>query len=180
MSSPALAKDLNGRLGVGLEESLGGATGLAIRYWPGEAFGIGIVLGATGESGAADSSSFDFSAEAGLRLVYNFARSLHANLGFGAGVAFGSRSKVENLEIQGETTSATQLNLEVPVIAEFFLSDNFSLSVATGFLFQFVGNERAGGVMDVKGQGATASKDVLAIGLGAGSIRATLGAVYYF
>jgi hypothetical protein len=45
MSPPAAAKDMNGKLGVGLEQSLGGVTGIALRYWPGAAFGIVGVVG---------------------------------------------------------------------------------------------------------------------------------------
>ena len=41
----AHAKDLGGRLGIGIEQTLGGVSGIAIHYWPGQAFGLSLTVG---------------------------------------------------------------------------------------------------------------------------------------
>ena len=41
----AQAKNLKGRLGIGLEQTLGGVTGITLRYWPGQAFGLTLTEG---------------------------------------------------------------------------------------------------------------------------------------
>ena len=45
-TAPVEAKDLKGRFGLGLEQSLGGVSGVTMRYWPTNKFGILATLGA--------------------------------------------------------------------------------------------------------------------------------------
>ncbi|MCB9729476.1 MAG: hypothetical protein H6746_13475 [Deltaproteobacteria bacterium] len=178
--APAQAKDMNGKLGVGLEQSLGGVTGLAIRYWPGAAFGIMGVLGVDIVSvKEEDRRGLATTFTGSVGFAYNFARSLHANLSAGARLALGYESeRAARLEDPARTSGILQVIIEVPVALEFFLSDNFSVGVATGLMFVFVPKD--GAALDGEGHGSTKIPRSIGIGIGSGAITGTLSAVYYF
>lgn len=179
--SSASAKDLNGRLGVGLEETLGGATGLAVRYFFSEGVGITSTLGVDitlvdGEDGESDVAT-GFVGSVGIAV--HFARSLHAHLGFGVRATFGYRS-LAAAQLIDPTVTSTDLHvaLELPLILEFFLSDHFSVGASTGFILNFVPD--SGGTLATSGAGGTKAPGAIGIGIGAGSIGATLSVLYYF
>lgn len=176
----AQAKTLNGRLGLGLEQSLGGVSGLTVRYWPGRDLGLLATVGATvvtDEPG--DTESLGTSVGASLGFVYNVSSSLHGNLGLGARVALGYQS-ARTADGKGGTqqTEVLQLGLEIPLVIEYFLSDSFSVSVATGLLVLIVPDE--GAVLVPEGHGSASPAGATVLGLGSGSITGSLGAVYYF
>lgn len=163
------AKDLNGRLGVGVEHSLSGVSGATLRYWPAAAIGLGFAIGAD-VVGIAQGKDPATQVDGAITLLYNppFARSLHANLGLGLRVAASFSSvPVTTLADDGtEITSVdsrTGLRIEIPIVLEFFLSDNLSISAGTGAGVAFRLD-----APDVQVNVATAS------------ISATFGMVYYF
>jgi hypothetical protein len=180
----AHAKDMRGRLGLGLEQSLSGVSGVALRYWMGEAFGLHAVVGAevlrTGSDGDAAS---DLHPRLGASVggIFNVGRSLHANIGVGARAVLGFQSVLAG-DGAADTSDKTtlQVGIEIPIMLEFFLSDAFSFSVGTGFrllLGPIVGDEP---ILHPPSSSFTqGSRDTL-IGIGAGSLLGTLGAVYYF
>jgi hypothetical protein len=180
LCAPAHAKDMNGKLGVGLEQSLGGVTGIALRYWPGAAFGIVGVVGVDIISiKEEDRRGLATTFTGSVGFAYNFARSLHANLSAGARLALGYQSKrAAQLVEPLRTGSILQVIVEIPVALEFFLSDNFSVGVATGLMFVFVPKD--GAALDGKGHGETKIPRSIGIGIGSGAITGTLSAVYYF
>jgi hypothetical protein len=182
-SSPVGAKDLKGRAGVGVEQTLGGVSGLTLRYWPAQAFGISLTAGARISS--YDGLDADGEAEVkyasivtgSLGVMYNLAQSLHANLGVGVRVAFGFQSGETN-DIVPQDANGTQINFEIPIQLEFFLSDSFSVSVSTGVLFALIPEE--GPTLQVEGHEKLERGNSTIIDLGAGSVSSTLGVVYYF
>lgn len=182
-SNPVGAKDLKGRAGVGIEQTLGGVSGLTLRYWPAQAFGISLTAGARISS--YDGLDADGVAEVkyasivtgSLGIMYNLAQSLHANLGVGLRVAVGFQSGETN-DIVPQDANGTQINFEIPIQLEFFLSDSFSVSVATGVLFALIPEE--GPTLQVEGHEKLERGNSTIIDLGAGSVSGTLGVVYYF
>lgn len=184
-ASSASAKDLTGNFGLGLHQSLGGVkggiaggfTGATLRYWPASGFGLELTAGANvlnlqgeGRTGLASTLNGAFG------VVYNFARSLHANLGVGGRLALGYRS--EELSGSTERTDASvQLNLEVPLSLEFFLSDRFSLTASTGLTVVILSPER--GALLAEDPGGTPSGGS-EVGPGSVAINGTVGAIYYF
>lgn len=177
------AKDLKGRAGVGIEQTIGGVSGLTLRYWPAQAFGIAITAGAdivryegTDESGAPE-WKFSSVVETSVGVMYNFAQSLHANMGVGIRASLGFQSGETN-DVVPSLGDKLQINLEIPLQLEFFLSDSFSVSVATGILFAFVPEE--GPTLDVDAPDELQRNDSMVISLGAGSVTGSLGIVYYF
>lgn len=182
-TSSSWAKDMQGRAGVGIEETLGGVSGLTLRYWPGQSFGVSLTAGAKivryeGESAKGD-TEFKFatlvSTSAGF--MANIGRSLHANLSVGARISIGFLSDETNDIVPAEA-SRVQFSVELPLQLEFFLSDAFSISVATGVLFAFIPDE--GPTLPVASHAALERPNSLIIDLGAGSVTSSLGIVYYF
>ena len=69
--------------------------------------------------------------------------------------------------------------IEVPLVAEFFMSDNFSISLSTGVLITILPNARS--VEEAERlTGVTSLVPGVTIGIGTGSISGSLGVVYYF
>ncbi|MDP6946917.1 MAG: hypothetical protein QF464_22395, partial [Myxococcota bacterium] len=166
----AQAKDLNGRFGMGIEQSIGGVSGLTFRYWPTESLGVMATVGAD----IVTQTNFKFlntTVVASTGFVYNFAESLHAN--FGAGLRFALGFQTDS------ATSADniQFDIEVPLTAEFFLSDNFSVSVAAGLLIAVVPG--AGPVLE-DGHSDKYPEGVDTVRFGIGAITGNVGVVYYF
>jgi len=178
---PAQAKDMNGRLGVGMETSLGGISGIAFRFWPTQDLGINVTAGfrlyfeevSTG-------GDFGTSIATSLGVVYNFSQALHANLGIGFRVGVGYNSQTINKVLNpGSTGDVFQLLVEGPLLVmEFFLSDRFSISASTGVLFNWVSQD--GVAVETPGQEELEQPDSLVIDFGGGGFSATLGLVYYF
>jgi hypothetical protein len=184
LGSQADAKNLQGRLGLGLEQSISGVSGLTVRYWSGERVGLHATVGggvATGVGENGDEIGTSIGASVGM--IYNVARALHANLGIGVRAAVGMRNEalrnaLDNSGDPQRNGDDLQFNLEFPIVIEYFLSESFSVSVASGFLLVFVPSD--GAVLSPKGHGGSSIPDTMAIGIGAGSITGSLGAVFYF
>ena len=88
------------------------------------------------------------------------------------------RNAVDTSGQPARTGDDLQFNLEFPLIIEYFLSESFSVSVSSGFLLAFIPAE--GAVLTPKGNGGGTVPKTIAVGIGAGSITGSLGAVFYF
>jgi len=73
---------------------------------------------------------------------------------------------------------SAQIALEIPLLLEFFLSDHFSVGVSTGILVNFAPS--GGQSLDGEGAGTDVPDGAVGIGIGAGSVSATLAVIYYF
>ena len=184
LTERAEAKNLQGHLGLGLEQSISGISGMTVRYWSGDRVGIHATLGGGLSAGVGENqdqvgSSLGLSAG----MVYNVARSLHANLGVGVRAAIAMRNEALRNALSSSTGDTRegddlQFNIELPIVIEYFLSESFSVSVSTGILLAFIPAE--GAVVTPKGNGGESVPKTIGVGIGAGSITGSLGAVYYF
>jgi len=172
----AHAREMDGRFGIGIEQSLGGASGLAIRYFMSESIAIQATLGV-------DIVIVDGSVSAGVvgsaGFAFQLARGQHAHLWTGLRGTLGYRS-LDAFQIIDPTATNSDLHfaLEIPLGLEVWLADNFSVGAATGILVNIVpgGGAQLHGV----GPGTTAPPGAIGIGIGAGSVSATLSVLYYF
>ena len=168
------AKDLSGRFGLGLEQSLGGVTGVTMRYWPGQHFGILATVGA--DVITQDDFKFlntNIGVSAGF--VYNFAESLHANLGAGLRLAIGFETGYDSDESQ--EGAVFQFDIELPVMTEFFLSDSFSVSLAVGVVIAMI---PLTGAVFSSSEATDAPQSTETIHFGIGNFTSQIGVVYYF
>lgn len=170
------AKPMEGRFGVGLERTLGGATGLALRFFAADSFALvataGLDITMVGDEVSAGVA-------ASLGAMFHVARSDHAHFAVGARLTLGYRS-LDAFRLIDPTATGTDIDIaiEVPIALEIWLSNHFSLTVSTGILIDFVPS--SGAQLRGDGAGSNAPEGAIGIGLGAGSITATLGAIYYF
>ena len=184
LSTQVSAKNLQGRLGLGLEQSVSGISGLTVRYWSWDRLGLHATLGgglAAGLGENADEVGTDIGFSAGL--IYNVARALHANLGFGVRAAIGMKNEaMRNASVPAGGTPLSgdelQFNIELPLIIEYFLSESFSVSVSSGFLLAFIPAD--GALLTPKGNAGSTTPKTIGVAIGAGSITGSLGAVFYF
>jgi len=176
----ARARDMDGRFGIGLEQSLGGASGLAIRYFTSESLCLQATLGvdiAVVDRGDSNDVSAGVVGSAGV--AFQLARGQHAHFSAGLRLALGYRSLDALRLLDPEATSSdVHVAIEIPLGLEVWLADNFSVGVATGVLVSFVPD--GGAQLDGDGAGTSAPAGSIGIGLGAGSVTATLSALYYF
>lgn len=162
----AHAKDLSGHFGIGLEQSLSGVTGLTARYWPLDNIGFTVTFGA--DIVIRDEGDLDRTViRSSFGPIFNFATSLHANIGVGI------RGAVAIDSTFSKTTATTVAGgVEVPLHLEFFLSDSLSLSVEGGFLFWVNPDATTSDLEDTTDTGL--------ISFGFGTVIANVGVVYYF
>lgn len=179
----AVARPMEGRLGVGLEQTLAGASGLGLRYFSSDSLALAATLSL--DLTVADSPEAPARTDvavglaASLGALWQLARSDHAHLSFGARLALGYRTlDARQLVDPDATASDLDLALELPLALELWLSDHFSLTCATGVLVHLVPD--SGAQLDGEGAGSHAPPGGVGLGFGAGAITATLGAFYYF
>ncbi len=172
----ARAREMDGRFGIGLEQSIGGASGLAIRYFTSESMVIQATLGV-------DIAIVDGSVSAGVvgsaGFAFQLARGQHAHLWTGLRGTLGYRS-LDAFQIIDPTATDSDLHfaLEIPLGLEVWLADNFSVGAATGILINLVPG--GGAQLHGEGPGTTAPPGSIGIGIGAGSVSGTLSVLYYF
>jgi len=174
-ASPAEAKELNGRFGLGLEQSLGGVSGVTMRYWPGAKFGILATIGADFLT-QTDFKFLNTNVGVSAGFVYNFAESLHANLGAGLRLALGFETGYDSNDEQDG--AVFQFDIELPVMTEFFLSDSFSVSVCVGVVIAMI--PITGPVFKDSTAPETESYNAETVHFGIGSFTSQVGIVYYF
>jgi hypothetical protein len=127
LAAPASAKDMNGKFGVGFDQSIGGVSGVNLKYFIGD-FSIWLTPGVDLFAVKDGDTAVAFGVALGG--IYNFARSDAANLGAGLRVDFGYRNKAA-----GDTW---QVGIEVPLVAEYFFTDHFALHFSTAIVIQIV------------------------------------------
>jgi len=164
-----------------------GVEGLSVTYWTTPNLAIGITAGAgwllddhdSGE-GDKDLSSTRVYFAGGIRYVLKSTK--YANLSIGALADIGWTSNA----ISGEGASAeelgseTQWGLEVPLLAEFFFSDAFSVHLATGIVF--TAGPAKGQVLDPArptGLGVPNQVEHKGVGVGTGDIFGMAGFTFY-
>lgn len=176
-SNSAEAKDLGGRLGIGIEQSIGGVTGLSFRYFFSEDLGIATTIGTDLAFLSGGDLASTFVGSVGLE--WHVARTQHAHLGLGARVSVGWQSLTSAQLIDPTAEDAdVQVALEIPLHLIFFLSDHFSVGVSTGILINFVPS--SGETLRPDGAGGTTEGGAVGVGIGAGSVSGTLSVLYYF
>jgi hypothetical protein len=178
LSPAAEGKPLDGRVGLGLEQSLSGLSGITLRYWPLDAFGLTATVGAKVLVPPSGDDTRDVGTQVVIAIggIYNLATSLHANLGVGLRGGISITNEAFEAVVNGtiDESRLPQFILEVPIVAEFFLSDNFSVSVTTGVLLAFVPEGEAGS-SNIGGP-----VPGINIGVGTGTVSGSLGVMYYF
>jgi len=174
-SGTALAKDMNGKFGVGYDQSLGGMSGLNLKYYLGDVaiwttFGFDYFKPDPGD----DRMGF----AAAIGGIYNFARSEQANLGIGLRANFGFR----NAGAMNGSDGSFQFNMELPLVAEFFFTDHFSIHAGTGILLVIVPAKGRSLDVDDSTSGVTSSASTkgIGVGIGNGSLIGNAGFTYYF
>jgi len=176
LAPTAHAREMDGRFGIGIEQSLGGASGLAFRYFTGESLAIQATLGVDMTLVSGDISA-GVAASAGF--AFQLARGEHAHLSVGARLTVGYRS-LDAFQIIDPTATESDVHLaiELPIGFEVWLADNFSVGAATGILINIV--PEGGSQLDSTGVGSDAPPGSVGIGIGAGSVTGTLFILYYF
>lgn len=180
-AAPAHAKNMDGRFGVGLEHTLGGVTGLSVRYFATESVAILATLGIDITAiDRGDETDVEAGALGSAGVAFHFARGLHAHFsgGLRMTLAYRSLDAFQAIVDPTATESDLQFAIELPLAIEIWLADNVSFGAATGVLINFVPS--SGAQLDGTGAGTTAPPGSIGIGIGAGSILATLSLIYYF
>lgn len=176
----AAAKDMDGRFGVGLEQSLGGVGGLGFRYFLSDAFCLDVLAGIdisfVPKNGKTEVS---WGVQGSAGFAFHFARSLHANLSLGLRLALAYRG-LDALKLLNPTATdaVVDVAIEIPLGLEVWLADNLSLGASTGILLDFVPS--SGAQARGSGAGSNAPAGAIGLGFGAGSVLATLTLMYYF
>ncbi|NOZ00354.1 MAG: hypothetical protein GXP54_00495 [Deltaproteobacteria bacterium] len=197
VSMPASARDMNGKFGLGFDQTLAGVSGISAKYWIGD-FAIRGILGidfVVPRSGGTK-TGVNFA----LGMIYNFARSEAANLGIGVMADLGYRNAAST---GGD--SVIQVNVEVPLTAEVFVTDHFSFHISVGIAIAIIpqagtalgdarpktdskGNtitDAQGNVISYQGNPsatgeAAGENDKVGVHIGSGSLFGNIGFTYYF
>jgi hypothetical protein len=192
MAVPAQAKDMQGKFGLGYTQTLGGVSGLGFTYWATRKLGIETVFSVEViDRRSLRSSTAVYSA---LGILYSIVQHRHANLSVGIRADLGFRTfpterqqtvvvgdavDTESQSVTPEATESTvHINVEFPIVAEFFFSDSFSVSLAVGMVAVFVPDE--GAILETNGPGATVKRDEFGFGIGAGGLLGSAGFTFYF
>ena len=188
----ASAKDMNGKFGVGMTQTLGGVTGTSFRYWVSRAVGVEATLGVSLLDKDGVRSSTTLNGALGIFYAFvqkrtaNLSIGVRANLGFrtapsavGQSVKVGDAVDSQGKSLTYEATQMTwQVNGEVPLMVEYFFSDSFSVNAAFGFVVVIIPDE--GKVLHTTGAGAADEAGEVGFGVGAGGLFGTAGFTYYF
>jgi hypothetical protein len=183
LGAEADARPMEGRFAAGLERSLAGASGLALRYFTSDSLAIGVTLGVdvalVDDADAPGATDVAAAVATSFGALWHVGRSEHAHFALGARLALGYRTLAsQRLVDPAATASDLDMALELPLALELWLSDHFSVSCTTGLLIHLV--PESGAQLRGEGPGGSAPPGAIGVGLGAGDITATLGALYYF
>lgn len=184
------AKDMNGKFGVGFLQTLGGVTGMSFRYWATRHIGIEADIGlgvVENELGTSTEVLFAFG------IFYALVQHRKANLLIGLRGDLGVRVvptvqqavRVQDaVNTENPSTTAEkeanpfQINIEIPLVAEFFFSDSFSVHLSFGAVLIIVPED--GQLLETTGPGIVADTDDIGFRLGAGGLLGSAGFTYYF
>ncbi len=164
------AKDMQGKFGLGYVCTLGGVPGLDIQYYVNRFIGLEAVLGLDYVS-ASNLSPLAFKMSLGGR--FNFARAKDANLGVALRANIGvTNSDYMKAKVAGATEGSVHFNIEIPLIAEYFLSNHFSIFTQFGLLLDFV--PKKGAVL------TNGAPDTTEVHFGLPALQGLLGATFWF
>ncbi len=185
----AVAKDMNGKFGLGISQTFGGVSGFGFQYYFTRSLALDVDVGVSFASTPDGQSSTAF--VGGLGIFYALVQHRTANLLIGLRGDFGVRSAPSDAPettladaVNRSTTpeetafsgSVFQFNLEIPLVIEFFFSDSVSFHVAAGALLVFVPEQ--GAFLDAKGVAFESSSFILA--LGSGGFLGSAGVTFWF
>jgi hypothetical protein len=181
-ASGALAKNMQGKAGLGFQQTMPGARGLSLAYWTSDQMAVQLLLGA--EFLVAQGGNSSNRLHYGLGFKYVLVATRFANLSIGARIsgAFASEQTFDGQDASGTPTSVTASNLihlaaEIPFEIEYFFSDAFALNLAFGFMATRVPDQ--GALLQPTGLGATSSGGSTGIGIGSGGLLGAAGFTFY-
>lgn len=187
------ARDMSGKFGIGYDQSLGGVSGINLKYHAGNF----VVLGTLG---------FDFfkpenldprtAVKFALGALYNFSKSDMANAGIGIRANVGWRNGEAVTEDRRnnnpDCTPGTQcplvqpsddvwqFNIEIPLMIEVFLSDHFAFSLTTGLVLSILTYDDPALAVGGDDMATNTQEAGIGIGIGTGSVFGSAGFTYYF
>jgi hypothetical protein len=175
----ALAKNMQGKMGLGFQQTMPGAHGFSIAYWTNSHMAVQLLLG--GEFLMNDNSNTN-QVHYGLGTKYVLVATRFANLSIGARLsgAFASEQTFTDNSVGGKTTTDSnvfQLALEVPFEIEYFFSDAFAINLAFGVMATKVSSK--GPLLKPQGLGATETPGSTGIGIGSGGLLGAAGFTFY-
>jgi hypothetical protein len=193
LAAPAEARNMNGKFGVGYSQTLGGVSGLHLKY-----FVKDVLIEGTLGFDLFKPSDMDprTSVKGAVGAFYNFARFEIANLGVGVRLDVGWRNGEAITASLRKTcladgndaatckgvkgSSAWQFNLEIPLLAEVFFTDHFALNVQAGVVFTFVTNQNKALPQELGQMSTDTQEKGFGFGFGGGSLFGSAGFTVYF
>ena len=154
-ASPASAKDLTGRFGIGYSTTLPGSPGggalsaISSRYWVNEQIGIEANLGVLLISPKGGDSSTNFGL--GLGGLYSFIDEPNMHVYGDAGLSFGSVAVTTTTPTATATDSKTAIGVTAGLGMEFFLVGLPNLGFATQVGLSYTSVEDSGSIISVGG-----------------------------
>ena len=161
-STTASAKDMGGKFGVGYEQNLtGSAGGLNVQYWFGN-LSLGMLLGL--DYFKPDSGDSTMTFNLAPHVLYAVARSNEANLNMGIRLPIGIMDP-------GAGDTQFGLQIELPIVGEYFFSDHFAIFGQVGLVFELpVGDQN---VLSGRAKG-------FGVGIGGAAFSGGAGFNFYF
>ena len=194
ITSAAGARDMNQKFGIGYDQSLGGVSGINLKYHI-KNFNVSATVGF--DIFKPTSSDPRTAVRFAVGAMYDFARFKSVNMGIGIRVNAGWKNDVavnaerrdalgcaEGQTCPGLVTSSDvwQVNIEIPLTAEIFLTDHFAFTLSSGFVVTIVTEDEV--VLSGSGQNPSMAmnteKSGYGFSLGMGSLFASAGFMVYF
>lgn len=197
LTAPALdaeARDMNQKFGLGYEQSVGGVSGISLKYHI-KNFSVAATVGFDifKPTDSDPRTAVRFAAGA----FYDFARFKQVNMGIGlrvnAGWKNGEAVNSERMKklnctdadsCSGLVTSGDvwQVNLEIPLVVEVFLSDHFAFTLSAGFVITILTEDEVvlGNANLNPSMASSTEESGYGFSLGMGSMLATAGFMVYF
>lgn len=188
------ARDMNQKFGIGYEQSVGGVSGINLKYHI-KRFTIAGTVGFDifKPTDSDPRSAVRFAAGA----FYDFASFKKVNMGIGLRVNAGWKNAeavnagrrkelgcTDNDSCSGMVKSGDvwQVNLEIPLVVEVFLSDHFAFTLSAGFVITILTEDEVVLGTDRLNPSMASGTDESGFGfsLGMGSMLATAGFMVYF
>lgn len=178
--------DKSGTVGLGVDSAIGGSTGLSVRYFVNEAFGLELIFGGDvtsrkatpngGTESSTSSSRFDIS----LLAEYNIGVSRQATLSAYGGLGLGLvSSNTEPAPATATVDSYTDISFELGLRGEVWLYKFFSIYARGGVMIDPVSDAEA-----EFGQAETAADQIdsggMNLGLFRGQLLGSAGFTFWF
>lgn len=145
LSGPASAKDMNGKFGVGLSQSLtsslpgNGVTGIGLNYWIGN-LKLGTIFGMNFYF--PDAGDVRSTVLIAVQALYAIARADDVNLNFGLRFNMGiDAGAPATPPATGTADTLFGVQFDIPIEGEYFLSEHFSLYGHVGVTLTIIGTD---------------------------------------